>query len=318
MNQRVIKSILRKKFNDFVASIKDDKVKALVEKNTIITGGAIASMLLKEPVNDFDLYFTNKETVLAVAEYYVGLFNEEHNIDALVLDGNVYNFSDVYNDLLPKRSVMLSNLTPERVMVYISSDGVSGDEPEDKESIDINEILEDADTLPADTLEPEAEKPKYRPVFLSPNAITLSNKIQLIIRFYGDADTIHENYDFAHCTSYWESDGGKLTLRTEALEALLAKELRYVASRYPICSMVRMRKFIKRGFHINAGQIFKIAYAVSQLDLNDIAVLEDQLIGVDTAYFNQLIRKLQKVKEEDSDFELDFGRIAELVDKIFG
>jgi len=316
MNQRVIKSILRKKFNDWVSSIKDVKVKALVEKNTIITGGSIASLLLKEPVNDFDLYFTNKETVLAVADYYVRLFNKAHDSKIRVLDGET-TFKEGYEPL-DRDSELYKYLTPERVMVYVPSNGVSGDAPEDQEAIEINEALEDADTSFSNASEPEAEKPKYHPVFLSANAITLSNKIQLVIRFYGDADTIHENYDFAHCTSYWESDGGRLTLRPEAIEALLAKELRYVASRYPICSMVRMRKFIKRGFHINAGQIFKIAYAVSQLDLNDIAVLEDQLIGVDTAYFDQLIRKLQKAQKEDSDFELDYGKIATLVDKIFG
>src|SRR3546814_1666855 len=73
----------------------------------------------------------------------------------------------------------------------------------------------------------ETSDPTYRPVFMSTNAITLSDKIQIVLRFYGEADAIHENYDFVHCTNYWTSKDANLTLRQPALESLLCKELRY-------------------------------------------------------------------------------------------
>ena len=47
----------------------------MVEKNSIIAGGSITSMLLREKVNDYDIYFTNKDVVYAVAQYYVARFN---------------------------------------------------------------------------------------------------------------------------------------------------------------------------------------------------------------------------------------------------
>src|SRR3546814_939057 len=59
----------------------------------------------------------------------------------------------------------------------------------------------------------ETSDPTYRPVFMSTNAITLSDKIQIVLRFYGEADAIHENYDFVHCTNYWTSKDANLTLR---------------------------------------------------------------------------------------------------------
>jgi len=243
MNRRVIKSILRKKFNDLLDSVEDENVRTMMKDNTIITGGCIASMLLGEQIHDFDMYFTNKKTVLAVAEYYVNQFNKAHdNNVAQVLDGEVYSAGG-YPGFEHRNTVMLENLTEDRVMVFINSDGIAG------EQTDIDNVLDETDEISAEFLEDASnKKSKYRPVFLSPNAITLSNQGQLVIRFYGDADTIHENYDFAHCTSYWESSTGELTLRPEAVEALITKELRYVASRYPICLMLRLRKFIKRGF----------------------------------------------------------------------
>ena len=142
---------------------------------------------------------------------------------------------------------------------------------------DIQDAYEETE---AKALETEHDQgPKYRPVFMSTNAITLSGKIQIILRFYGDPDEIHKNYDYVHCTNYWESKEGKLTLRQPALEALMARELRYVGSKNPICSMIRMRKFIRRGWQINAGQILKMVMQISELDLKDIRVLEDHLTG---------------------------------------
>lgn len=74
MKAKTIKAILSKKFTSFVASIEDEEVRNLVRKNTIITGGCIASMLLGEKINDFDLYFTDKQTCVKAAEYYVKKF----------------------------------------------------------------------------------------------------------------------------------------------------------------------------------------------------------------------------------------------------
>src|ERR1019366_10379787 len=140
-------------------------------------------------------------------------------------------------------------------------------------------------------------KPKYRPIYISCNAITLSNKVQIVLRFYGDPDNIHQHYDYIHCTNYWLSKDRKLTLKQPALEALLSKELIYVGSKYPIASVIRTRKFMKRGWTINAGQYLKMAFQISELNLKDINVLEDQFTGVDVAYFAMLIDALQKHTE---------------------
>ena len=74
-----------------------------------------------------------------------------------------------------------------------------------------------------------------------------------------------------------------------------------------------MRKFVQRGWQINAGQILKMAMQISELNLKDLKVLEDQLTGVDTAYFVQLIERL---KEKDPE-KVDSAYLIEIVDRIF-
>lgn len=315
MKKKTISAVLNKKFTEWANSITDENVKALVMKNTIITGGAIASMLLKEDVNDFDVYFKDKQTVKAVAEYYVKYFKamstHKHS------DGKEI---DIYVDE-----------KEDRIKIYIKSAGIAGEQGEsdyqyfesrpDQEGEDYVQNVVDAIEKSDDLELAEINDNKYRPLFLSANAITLSDKIQIVIRFYGDPDTIHQHYDYIHCTNYWTSDDGKLTLKQHALEALLSKELIYVGSKYPLCSVIRTRKFIKRGWTINAGQYLKMCFQISKLDLTDIEVLEDQLTGVDAAYFAQLIESLkahtEKEKEKGNDFVIEYGYLAAIIDKIF-
>ncbi len=310
MKGKTIKALLAKKFNSFAASIEDEAVRKLVEKNTIITGGCIASMLLGEKINDFDLYFTDHATTKAVAEYYVKRFE--------VKKRNGIPCAIFVDD------------TEGRIRVVVKSAGVASEDgadadyqyfegqPDGEGGDYVSEVMGDAGEIEDAREETHeaalgAEGNDYRPVFMSTNAITLSGKVQIVLRFYGEADTIHENYDFVHCTNYWTSKDGELTLRQPALESLMCRELRYVGSKYPVCSVIRLRKFIRRGWVINAGQILKMLMQVSELDLTDPAVLQDQLTGVDSAYFIEL---MGKVKEKDPT-KVNAAYLVEIIDRMF-
>ena len=99
----------------------------------------------------------------------------------------------------------------------------------------------------------------------------------------------------------------------EALESIITKQLRYQGSLYPLTSIIRMKKFIKRNWNINAGEILKIMFQISELDLKDPNVLEEQLIGVDIAYFSTLISILRQLKND----KLDSATLNEIIDKVF-
>lgn len=154
---------------------------------------------------------------------------------------------------------------------------------------------------------------KYVPIFLSSNAITLSNKVQIVIRFYGEVEDIHKNYDFVHCTCSWTSWDNEVQLPAKALECIINKELIYVGSRYPLCSIIRTRKYIERGYTINAGQYVKMALQLNELDLNNIDTLKEQVTGVDSYYFKALLEDMQHNKSD----RVDNSCIFELIDKVF-
>jgi hypothetical protein len=91
----------------------------------------------------------------------------------------------------------------------------------------------------------------------------------------------------------------------------------YQGSFYPVTSIIRAKKFIKRGFNISAGEMLKIMFQISSLDLTDPNVLEEQLIGVDVAYFDLLITTLRNKFEKNPKFELSNNYFNKLIDKIF-
>lgn len=391
MKAKTINLILSGKFHAFLKSITDPAVAELVKNNSIITGGSIVSLLTNQEVSDFDLYFRNAETALAVAKYYVAELSknppakfksdEKHTVsiyamlEAAIAEGQEAS----------RIGGMMKGPLPARVRIVVKSAGIQSGETQQKDYQYFEGIRDDASQAAAtdkyvteamgqeiptegqitDDTEPktlpeayqhqveelddhsseklnddevtqeevnavadheglkpekkkgEGSKPPYRVLFVTSNAITLSDKMQLILRFQGEPEEIHKNYDFVHCTNYWTSWDKKLTLRPEALEAILTKELRYIGSKYPICSLIRVRKFIARGWTINAGQFVKMAYQVSKLDLDDANVLEDQLVGVDSAYFSQVIEQLKKKTDESGGAKLDGTYLMTLIDKIF-
>ena len=306
---KTIKAVISKKITEWIETIEDKNLQELVRKNTIVTGGCIVSMLLGEKINDFDVYFRDHATTLAVAKYYVARFTNKTDTD---FDLGVTDEGGRVKIKVQSAGVA-SETTP--VGEYRYFEGFPDQVGQDYVEKVITDPEESAD-LHEDTqieVAKNSEDGKYRPVFLSSNAITLSNKIQVVLRFYGEPDKIHENYDFVHCTSWWQSWDGTLNLRPEALESCLSKELKYVGSKYPVCSIVRLRKFISRGWRINAGQILKMCMQVSALDLTDLDVLEDQLTGVDTAYFLQVIARL---REKDPE-KVNTAYLVEILDRMF-
>lgn len=301
--------LISRKFDEWVKSIEDEKTRKRVEEGTVLTGGAIVTLLTENRVNDFDFYFRDRETARMVADYYVRKFKE--NPPQRFRSGTKVDLWVVEED--------------DRVRINVKSAGIVGETrgkaveyayfESDPDATNQEEFL-DASVSAVDEAKSDGEakekKPKYRPLYLTSNAISLSDKVQIVIRFFGDPSEIHANYDFVHCTNYWTSWERRVTTNAKALECILTKELQYIGSRYPICSLFRVRKFVERGWTITAGQMLKIVWQASKLDLSDVKVLEDQLTGVDVAYFLQVIEAL---KERDP-ARVDDAYLFSLIDRL--
>lgn len=315
-----IKKVLKQKVQSWIDSVNNDEIKDIIKNNTIITGGAIVSLLQDSKPNDFDVYFKDLNALQKITEYYVDKYIENSDIkpDSYAPKVEKCIWSKKDNRWVVLRDDEVSKHSDVRIRVFIKSNGAVGvdynaHEDNDREfrkaCANINQHIK--------TKEEDILENTFDPIFLSANAITLSDKIQLVLRFYGEPERIHKNYDFVHCTCYYTYWNNELVLPARALEAIINKELYYVGSKYPLCSMVRTRKFMGRGWSINAGQFVKMALQLNELDLKNLHVFEEQLIGVDSFYFNQVIDAVRKMKDEDPNFVPDSQYLINLINEVF-
>lgn len=206
---KTINQILTKKIDKWLESIDDEQLRKAAHRDVIVTGGSIASMLLGEEVNDYDLYFKTYETTLAMAHYYLEVFKA----------GRVAKQGGIEYDMSVQE--LTDTLSRKRIRIVVKSAGVAGDdqtkdyqyfETGGSDTPEAGEYLEEAyANLPAEGKvdeEAQKQKPDYHPVFLSSNAISLKGGVQVIIRFYGGPEAIHENFDFVHCMNYWTPEEG--------------------------------------------------------------------------------------------------------------
>lgn len=287
MKIQTIRKRLKAKFNELVESIDSNDIAETVAENAFITGGCITSMLLDEEINDYDVYFRNNVAAEKVANYYVDRFIDLHR-------GRRDSLSKALRKAEYRKDGEGVSVMVDYDVGYISEKGMKfcGDAGE------------------------------FRPIAFTSNAITLSNSngpdtkpdiVQMITRFTGSPVHVHSNFDFVHCFNTYNPRTGDLYLDHDAVLSIMTKELRYVGSKYPICSILRTRKYITRGWTINAGQYLKMCMQVNALDLHNIDVLREQLVGVDSMYFMRFISAIEKHDVAD----LDHCTLFKIIDDIF-
>jgi len=290
MHRKTIKAHLKKKLDAVADSIDDNKeIRTLFRKEACVLGGSIASMLMGDEINDYDIYFKTQEGAFKILSYFL----ERRN--ASIAKG--VNLRAYYTSIVNCKGV------DESRIVISNHKGIEG--------------LEDRFLL-ARSGKAEREK-NYGVRAITNNAISLSDKVQLIFRFTGDYERIIENFDYIHAQCMYDLKADALHLPINALESMMSKRLVYTGSLYPVASIIRMRKFIRRGWHISVGQILKMVIQVNRLNLADRITLIEQIMGVDLLYIQNFMVELDKAMSESTETIHDWsGLVENLLNKTFG
>lgn len=279
-----IKRMLSSKISAWLATLPDT-IRGKVAQDTLVCGGAITSLMLGEMPNDYDIYFRTKETAKLVAQHYCSLVP-----------------TNIGTPQIHETQIKDFNGEPEeRIQIYIKSSGIvdiDGDISVDEEALEGIKVSD--------------KREGYTTRYITSNAITLTNKVQLVIRFWGNPTEIYKNYDFVHCQASFDFSANSLDVSKETMQSVLSKTLIYNGSKYPVASLLRLRKFLSRGWRISAGQALKIGIQLRRWDTTDMVQLREQLIGVDMTY---MLRFVEAIRDHEG--QVDDKYLAELIDKIF-
>ena len=279
-----IKQLLSTKISAWLTTLPED-IRGQVASDTLVCGGAITSLMLGEMPNDYDIYFKTKKTALLVAKHYCSLVPLNVG-EPQILETEVKDFNGELE---------------ERIQIYIKSSG----------AIDVDGTLRQDDS-DLEGIKVSDKREGYTTRYITNNAISLTNKVQLVIRFWGGPTDIYRNFDFVHCQASFDFVMNSLDISKETMQSVLSKTLVYNGSKYPVASLLRLRKFLSRGWRISAGQALKIGLQLRRWDITDHEQLREQLIGVDMSFMLSFIEAIRA-----HEGQVDDKYLGDLVDKIF-
>lgn len=284
MNKKSIEkhliSILSKDVRNIISNNKKQMITPLdnIINNIVITGGAIASLLMEEKPNDYDLYFRDIKIAQDCLHSILTKYKIPGHTAVVLRDPPHCNWK------IPNTNETLA-VAPGRLKIV---DGIT------KDDILISNCYY-GKSVEYDPIEALID------ISVTENAISLK-EFQFIIRLIGAPLDIHKTFDFVHCINYYAYETG-LVLNKFALESIMFKELQYMGSPTPMDTIIRMKKFISRGWSIKNSEILKILYDVAALGIKDpekmLANLGDpfikqKLIGISFSDRKEIFDALDK------------------------
>jgi dihydrofolate reductase len=134
-------------------------------------------------------------------------------------------------------------------------------------------------------------------VFVTARSATYSIKnqktpyqiITYLEKLSGEPNDIFAKFDFTICMGAYDFKGDAFVFAPEFWKHLAQRRLVFnIGTLYPIVSVMRAHKYARRGFLISGVDVMKMALAVDHLHIKTFAELKDQLMGIDTAFLQEL------------------------------
>ena len=177
MKARQISKVISEKVAELAKA--HPEIGDILLKNSIVTGGCIASMLLKEKVNDFDIYFDNLNSMLEVIQYFGKKTGAEYLVafqanKPLPKAGRVRPLYAGRRETEEELTVTLPT-SDEHVWYALYSDLSSLQDCDQIHYVSL--YYKSSGYWAADEEKEEDAKKTYRVRFASSNAVTLSDKV---------------------------------------------------------------------------------------------------------------------------------------------
>lgn len=154
-------------------------------------------------------------------------------------------------------------------------------------------------------------------IFRTENAWSFKNngvKVQYICKVVGSETEILKNFDFTVNECAYNPKVKDFVMNEDYfLYDLCSKRLRYnINGKYPVASLWRVNKYIKKGFSLPAIESIKLALRINNLHITTYKDLKEQLEGIDTLFLKDLTDKFL----ENPDKEFQFNEALELMNKV--
>jgi len=172
------------------------------------------------------------------------------------------------------------------------------------------------------------ESAYFKEVYKSDSAITYQStlggpRIQIIHnpKMIGPIQEIINKFDFTICMAAYDLNENIYFVRDYLTDNISKRLVFNINTPYPISSLFRVQKYIKKGFRLGGLDAVKMALRINNINLSDHNELKDQLQGVDTLLLKDLVDKLGEYKKANDSYEfktfIEFANTW-FMEKIYG
>jgi hypothetical protein len=241
----------------------------------IITGGAITSMLLNKSVNDYDIFFTNIDKAITIAD----------KINEKVFNNSLRLFKENVTNTNGYITCRTENVNVEQIQQTLKLDDNGSSSGNSIEYVNFGDDVD---------------------IGASWNAITIvglnDSAIQIVLKTAGTPEFIHQHFDFVHCTNYFWNDN--LFLNEDACKSAMFKKLNYIGSFSPLSTFMRITKFTNIGWRISKEDMIKIAFDIINLNVLHPKNVEANLKTVGLSKLYDFMKKNGISKENVTAYEI--------------
>ena len=154
------------------------------------------------------------------------------------------------------------------------------------------------------------------PVIETNNAVSYcinDCRVQLIKKLFGTPEEVINQFDFTVCMGAYIPQERKIILDESFLYHLSQRILCFnTNAKYPIASLWRAKKYIKKDFVFPAIEAIKLSLTINNLNIKTYKDLKEQLEGIDTLFLKDLTDALLK----NADKEFNFREAIQYMDEI--
>lgn len=127
------------------------------------------------------------------------------------------------------------------------------------------------------------------------------HRVQLVKVLTRTPSEVISSFDFTICQAAFDPDDGFI-FGADFFQHLAQRRLVFnVKAEYPICSLYRARKFMKRGFSLSGIEAIKLGLRIHSLKIETYRDLRAQLMGIDTLFLRDLTDSLKGEDERAYD-----------------
>jgi hypothetical protein len=147
----------------------------------------------------------------------------------------------------------------------------------------------------------------------------------IYMSFFKDLNAVFDNFDYECCKAGFYFSNNEFVCSPIFWETLQTKSLKYTGSKYPIGALMRLTKYVQRGYTPDYSSVLKLYKDLNALNMVDPETIENQIGGmygcrVDLKglSLDQIIKKLDgdEVFEKKPQF-IDETKINEIFEYLF-